>query len=139
MMRFSQTLVALALLAACKQQEEPAKQAPQGNYPTAKYVASAGSVTADDFTKSTADCTDEKSIAISSFNLGLKAMSADAKPTMLDYGVDDVQLKDGAAAKVAAVLYSIEPGDPGALSHIVDVYLLNDECRITLLKQDFLD
>lgn len=105
----------------------------EGNYPAFKQVGAANEIPNELFKSEPIPCDDERTLVNALWALSKSQMAASANATMVDYGVDDVALKDG-PGRIAAVEYTFEPGDEGVVSRATDFYLLNEGCRALYWK-----
>jgi hypothetical protein len=134
-------LAALALLGGCKdgsgeghnRSHNPNIPARLGNYLTADQTAGADQMGDSAFSQTRIPCTDERTIANALFAIVRSQMNPAGVPQMVDYGVDDVALKDG-PGRIAVIVITFRPGDPGVISTIANYYLLNTDCRVQMWR-----
>lgn len=134
-------LAALALFGGCKdgsgeghnRSDNPNSPARQGNYPTANQTAGADQMADSAFSQTSIPCTDERTIANALFAILKPQMDPASVPQMVDYGVDDVALKDG-PGRIAVIVIAFRPGDPGVVSTAANYYLLNRDCRVQMWR-----
>lgn len=105
----------------------------EGNYSTSQYTGAANEIPDALFKGEPIPCSDERTIANALWTRSKSQLAASGNPQMVDYGVDDVALKEG-PGRIAAVEYAFEPGDEGAVSRAADFYLLNKDCRVLYWK-----
>ncbi len=107
---------------------KPAKDA-QGSYPASKHADKANEIPDQLFKGEPIPCVNERAIANALWAKSKGQLAASGMPQMVDYGVDDVALKEG-PGRIAAVEYTFRPGDEGVVSRAADFYLLNEDCRV---------
>ena len=103
-----------------------------GRYPalrTAKQADQIKTISSDLFTDSRVRCQEKQGLSEDIWRVTKSTLSPDGNPKLVDWGVDDVALRDG-QGKIVAVVYTIEPGDPGAITTLREHFLINSDCRV---------
>jgi len=101
----------------------------RGNYPTADQTAGADRMDARAFSRTRIPCTDERTIATALFAILKPQMDPASAPQLVDYGVDDIALRDG-PGRIAVIVVAFTPGDAGVVSTTANYYLLDRNCRV---------
>jgi hypothetical protein len=131
-------LSAIALAGGCNDSslgKENRSQFParQGSYPTANQTAGADQMDDSAFSQTRIPCSDERTIANALFAILRPQIDPAGAPQMVDYGVDDIALKDG-PGRIAVVVIAFRPGDPGVVSTTANYFLLSRDCRVQMWR-----
>jgi len=89
------------------------------------------------FNKERVPCANHKELALGAWERAKVVLAPEGSPTLGGWGVDDVALKDG-KGKLVALVYAFAPGDPGAITTMVDYFLVNKNCQILMLESRFI-
>jgi hypothetical protein len=119
-------------LSGCDGQEANILQPAKGQLNVlqiAKQVDQIPTISQSLFTNMRADCSSKDRLLESLWAENLSSLNVDAEPTLVDWGIAPIKLKDG-DGQLVILRRQFKPGDPGVISILDDIYLVSADCRV---------
>lgn len=130
-MSFGQYSRSVALLCAMSLMLGACGEAAPQNGPGSMADAAKGSELISDrhFGRLTVPCDNPEVTARALLQLTSRDLADDARPRLLDYGTDEVRLKDGSGT-IAVIVYAVSAEDEQAVVTTTEHFLMNDRCQV---------